>query len=193
MLKARTCWLFIGLAIQGLVAGCATTELWEEGKFAKFNEPARPPEFRLYSSAQRQDVLVHYVEERENGSRQWRAYWLNQNVARLRSRARPRFVSLQIGPDLTIVPVYATQELSTLATRPEMYALLASSPRGFSLYSGDRQLGAFELPVYEDSSGVWIQVLLTPFTLVADAAVIGCMVFIITLPWSAYAIAEAAG
>jgi len=192
MTRARTCWLLTALAIQGLLGGCATSEVWKEGKFARFHEPVSPLEIRLFSSPQRKDVLVGYLEEREDErSRKWRAYWLYQNVEKVNARNHPRFESFSEAKHLAEVPVYASREAAEGRPRPELYAVLTGRRNEFTLYSGERELGTFELPVYEDSSGLVKQILLTPPALVVDAIAVGCVLFILTLPYSAMAIADA--
>ena len=48
--------------LSSVVTGCVTSALWEEGRFARFHEPAAPPNLRLFESAQNQDILVQYDE-----------------------------------------------------------------------------------------------------------------------------------
>ena len=51
-------WWVLLTAQSVLLGGCATSALWEEGRFARYREPASQPNLQLYHSAQRQDVLV---------------------------------------------------------------------------------------------------------------------------------------
>src|SRR2546422_999205 len=105
-------WLIM-LATQGLfLGGCATSALWEEGRFARYHEPANPPNLRLFHSSQRQDVLVEYDETRDTDEAiRRRAYWLDRNAARLRDRSKPRFVSVKDTKNLTPIPVVAAAEV----------------------------------------------------------------------------------
>ncbi len=181
-----------GFTLQGLLSGCTTGALWEEGTFARYHEPTEPPEMRLYFSPQRKDVLVEYLDEREDEkSTQWRAFWLYHNVERVRARSRPHFEPLATGKDLRVIPVYATPEAAAPAReRPGMYAVLTGNKHEFILLSGDRELGTFELPVYRDASGRVKQVLLTPPALVADTAIIAGVLFVACLPALMQALAQ---
>jgi len=41
-----------------LLSGCATSDLWEEGTFANYHEPASPPNLQLFQSDRRKALLV---------------------------------------------------------------------------------------------------------------------------------------
>jgi hypothetical protein len=59
-------WLLALLTAQAmLLAGCATSKVWEDGQFARFHEPATPSNLLLFESSQRGDVLVEYDEWRD--------------------------------------------------------------------------------------------------------------------------------
>src|SRR5437762_943821 len=86
-------WFFV-LAVQSLwLSGCATHALWEDGRFARYHEPANPANLRLFHSKERREVLVEYDEGREDSdSIRRRAFWLEPNLPRLEERRKPRFV-----------------------------------------------------------------------------------------------------
>src|SRR5438105_11245111 len=80
-------------ALALLLNGCATPALWEEGRFARYHEPADSPNLRLFQSNQGPDILVEYDETREGSeSVRHRAYWLEPNAERLTDRRKPKFV-----------------------------------------------------------------------------------------------------
>src|SRR4051794_7870919 len=99
--------LFIIFAVHILLCtGCTTAALWEEGRFARYHEPADPSALRLYHGPQNNAVLVQYNESLESDdSIRRRAYWLNENISRLQERRRPSFVPLARAKDLDVLPV----------------------------------------------------------------------------------------
>src|SRR3954447_11488751 len=77
-------------ALALLLTGCATPALWEEGRFARYHEPADLPNLRLFHSKDGSDILVEYDEIREGSEAiQHRAYWLKPNLERLAARRKP--------------------------------------------------------------------------------------------------------
>lgn len=173
-----------GLLLAGpmLLSGCATKALWEEGRFARFHDPNEPPNLQLFYSEPRQDVLVQYVEVRDSDEAlQTRAYWLQENTARIAEHRMPRFVSAQQVQHLLTIPVVGPPGLPAPGASCSQYAV-ASRRGAFSLYRTNQALGSYELPVYEDASGKVKQVLLTPFAVVADLSIVGGVIAYWALP-----------
>lgn len=181
-------WLVFLGAAACLLSGCATSALWEEGRFARYHEPANPSQLRLFQSSQGQDVLVEYVESREdNGATRRCAYWLRPNVERLQNRQIPRFVSLERKQGLAAIPVLrsppALDGFLPAGLYAGLYAVASTNENGFTLYSASKELGSYELPVYRDGSGRTKQMLLTPLTVTADVTIIGGFLAVYFSPW----------
>ena len=158
-----------------LLTGCATSTLWETGQFANYHEPANPANVRLFQTTNSADLLVEYDEARESDERiQRRAYWLEHNFARVRSRRKPQFVSPSQYHALSPIPV------ANSAVSPEpasIYAILATNDQSFVLPTINQEKGPYQLPVYTDATGRTKQVLLTPLTVAADFTIIGGYLF----------------
>src|SRR5206468_5827092 len=96
-----------------LLGGCATSKLWQEGRFDRYHEPANPPNVRLFHSSQNKDVLVQYDEVREDDAAlSRRAYWLEQNINRLAAGRKPHFVSMANLQGLRPIPIAVTNATS---------------------------------------------------------------------------------
>ena len=180
----KTLW-FVLLATQAiLLSGCATSALWEEGRFSRYHEPATPPNIQVFYSRQSDDLLVRYDEVREgNESVKRRAYWLGRNGEPVRNPHKPRFVRMEAVHGLTPIPVLDTAtNLPPLETG--LYAVVSTNAQDFTLHSREKTLGSYELPVYPDASGRVKQVLLTPFAVVADLTIVGGVLVVVSLPSS---------
>lgn len=163
-----------------VMSGCATSALWEEGRFAQFREPAASPNLRVFQSHRGDDVLVCYNEVREDGlAMRSRAYWLGANHEPVENPHKPRFVSTRQPDGLVAVPIFSG--VPSNAPPAGLYAI-ATTTCAFALHSGEICLGNYELPVYEKSSGRVKQVLLTPFAFAADLTIVGGYLFL--LAWS---------
>lgn len=170
----------IGLGIIAItLAGCATKSLWEQGSVSAYNEPAPEARVRLYQARGKSDVLVVYEEfsERKAAVRT-RAYYLQENAARLERRRRPHFVGAQEARTLDPIRTQvATNEVAVL-TGPELAAVVSPNGRTFTLCVNGEKVGEHELPVYDDGSGRVKQVLLTPVTVVVDVTIAGGFLFL---------------
>ena len=176
-------WFLLLAAQVILLSGCATSAVWRAGQFARYCEPASPPDLRLFHSREGQDVLVEYSESREDDdSFLRRAYWLRQNEERLKQRRQPRFVSAEHETGLVSIPVLQPPAVPD-PTLAGLYAVASTNGSAFTLYSAGKEEGSYELPVYKDESGRMKQVLLTPPAVVADAVIVGGIVALATLPW----------
>lgn len=165
-----------------LLNGCATSALWEEGRFARFREPDQPSDLRLLQSDSSDDVLVMYRETSDTSEKtRARAYWLNQNVTRIQERRKPHFVSMRQARDLSELPLLSSSADAPSGAR--MYAVVSTNGTAdFSLYSQTGSRGTFQLPVYKDASGRVKQVFLTPFAVAADATIVGGVLAMWALP-----------
>jgi hypothetical protein len=177
-------WLLLAV-LAPLLGGCATGALWQEGRFARFREPATPPNLQLSYCTRVQDVLVQYDEAREQDTTiSRRAYYLHMNLDRVESRRKPRFVPPARAVGLAPVPIRESSLIPTEASALGLYELFATNGYEFTLLSTNTTLGSYELPAYADSSGRVKQVLLTPLAVVADATIIGGIIAYLTLPES---------
>jgi hypothetical protein len=159
-------------ALSCMMTGCVTSALWEEGRFARFHEPAAPPKLRLFESSQRQDILVQYDEWSDmNEKLKTRSYWLGQDLDSTSNPHKPAFVSASAGIGLQPIQIYEASAFLA-QTNVGLAAVTSWNPPGFTLYSGEKVLGSHVLPVYEDGSATTKKVLLTPLAVTADAAII---------------------
>ncbi len=160
--------LFAGLLLvlcTGL-SGCVTATLWEKQAFDGLNRPANPPNLQVYQTPK--DWLIEYDEANDkNESIRRRAYYLNENATTIHAHKPPRFVG--------------RPETATFAGTQ---ALISANGQQFTLYDGAVNIGTYEFPVYPAPSGRVKQVLLTPGTVVADAAIVGAsLVAIAGVEW----------
>ena len=176
-------WLLL-LAISTLLLnGCATPAVWNAGSFARFCEPANPPNLALFQSDSRKDILVQYSEMREEGSStQQHTYWLYENEERIKEKRKPKFISEKAAAGLIPIPLSTNQTPPEASNANARYAVISTNQYAFTLYSVGQEEGSFELPVYVDSSGRMKQILLTPPAILADAAIIGGIVGLACLP-----------
>jgi hypothetical protein len=143
------------------LTGCVTATLWEDKAFDGFNRPARPPNLQVYKT--QDDWLIEYDEGNEKNARiRRRAYYLNENEAAIATHKPPRFVP---GPKTASFVV--------------VNALISTNGQQFTVYDGAVSIGTYEFPIYPAPSGRVKQVLLTPGTLVIDAAIIGAGIAVV--------------
>jgi hypothetical protein len=170
-MKPQQC--FVPLAVTILSSGCATSALWENGQFARFHEPATPANLQFFQSGQRGAVLVEYDESREgDDSIRRRAYWLEPFCKPAKNPHKPSFVSVKAARGLSPLPV-VDSPAATPSTTAGLHAVVGTNGADFTLRSGERTIGIYDLPVYEDASGKTKQVLLTPLAVAADLTIIG--------------------
>jgi len=182
--KQSSC--FVPLAAAILLSGCATRALWENDQFARFHEPATPANLQFFQSGQREAVLVEYDESREgDDSIRRRAYWLEPGGQPVKNPHKPGFVSVKAARGLSPIPV-VDSSTATLSTTAGLHAVVGTNGTDFTLRSGERTVGVYDLPVYEDASGKTKQVLLTPLAVAADLTIIGGVLFVYCWPagWS---------
>jgi len=176
---------FVLLGTQAMLwAGCTTSKVWETGQFARFHEPAVPPNLRLFRSSQSQDLLVEYDEWLDSGRAcHRRAYWLEKNMERVHGRRKPTFVSLDTQQGLVPVPILESRDVSASVSADSLYAIASTDGQAFTLFSGSKRIDDYELPVYEDASGRAKQVLLTPPAVVADVTIVGGIIAVFYMPY----------
>ena len=160
-----------------LLGGCATSKVWEAGQFARFHEPAMPSNLLLFDSSQRGDILVEYDEWRDGDDKiRRRAYWLEQNTARLQAHRNPRFVRAPHDADLSPIPAVEAPPIGGEISAGHHCAIISN--QAFVLYSGENKIATYELPVYADASGLVKQVAITPIAVAADLTIVGGFLFV---------------
>ena len=166
------------ISVALFTAGCATQSVWEAGRFSQFSEPAPAPRLRLYHSAAEKDVLVVYdeISERDHAVKE-RAYFLYRNADRIEQRRRPRFVDAGLAKHFAPLPIALTPAPPPGLPPAGLYAVASTNRPAFALWSEGRSISSHELPVFLDRSGRVTQVLLTPVAVVADATVVGGVIF----------------
>jgi hypothetical protein len=151
-----------------LGSGCATKALWEEGQFARFHEPASPPNVELFQKGER--LLVVYDEETEDGERRKRrAFWADLDSEPPEQPFRPRFVRVNRVERLEGL------RLVSIGGAPAVtdFSAVTNYVQGFTLFKDGKEVWVYRLPVYEDNTGRMKQIALTPLTVVADLTIFG--------------------
>ena len=136
------------------LSGCVTATLWEKQAFDGFNRPASPPNLQVYKT--QDDWLVEYDEANEKNARICRrAYYLNESQTAINAHKPPRFVPTPTTGSFVVAN-----------------ALISTDGQQFIVYDGPVNIGTYDFPVYPAPSGRVKQVLLTPGTVVIDAAIV---------------------
>ena len=166
--------LYLPLLLILLVESGCTYALWTNGNLVNYKEPAPSPDLRLFKSKQGTDYLVVYKEYSERTDRfHGRAYWLNQNQSRVERRKAPIFAGRKQARKLTAVPVFYSMPQEEFTKG--IYAVCDTNQQSFALFSGNRQVGSYEFPVYQDKIGNIEKAALTPVALTADIATVGAI------------------
>jgi hypothetical protein len=129
---------------------------------------------RLFDSKRQNDLLVVYDEYSErNDGIHTRAYWLNENEMLVNQRQAPHFTNTHLMSKLPFVPIfYEPISSETNLTQP-FYAVVATNEQSFTLYSSNREINSYDLPVYNDGRGRVEKIALTPVAVIADLTIIG--------------------
>ena len=160
-----------------LFTGCETVEeysltyrLWDNGDLSKYNEPAPNPHLALLEPTNRADVLVQYDALGEKHTEiTRRSYYLWPNQARIAAGKKPRWVKPTAKGGTKAIPVISYEAASTNPPPEQMtYAVTTQEGRGFSLYRPTEPKETFDLPVYAETHGTAIRMVLTPFAVVGD-------------------------
>jgi hypothetical protein len=152
--------------------GCVTKALWENGGLEACREPASPVHLHLFGETNN-DLLVVYDEYSERSDKiKTRAYWLKKNQTRVNQQRVPHFASRRWQRHLPPVPVFDLIPAETNGTLT-LYAVVQTNQQSFALYSGNREIGSHDLPVYNDGRGKFEKIALTPFAVTADLTIVG--------------------
>ncbi|HEY6229116.1 MAG TPA: hypothetical protein VI282_18510 [Verrucomicrobiae bacterium] len=153
-------------------SGCATSALWEEGRFARFHQPAKPSNLELFKGKEQRVLVVYDEENEETGKRRRRAYWAETKILPPENPFRPEYVAIKRKKRLAPIPI------GTIPGPNDYSAVATNDMKGFVLYRDGRDLAVYDLPVYEDRSARTKQVALTPLAIVADLTIIGGVLFV---------------
>jgi hypothetical protein len=165
---------FLPLLLLTFGSGCATSALWNNPNLEDCKEPASPVNLHLYDAQQKNDLLVVYDEYSERSDKtHTRAYWLNENQSRVDQLRAPHFINANLAGNLPSVPVFYGSISNETNLAQTLYAIVATNNQSFTLYSGDRAIGAHDLPVYNDGRGRVEKVAMTPIAVTADLTIIG--------------------
>lgn len=147
---------------------CLTRKLWNHPAFEVRHVPAVNPALQLFEAPQRGDVLVRYDELTTwKDDIRPRAYWLQENLPRVTSGRKPRFVPLAAADKLTPIPI-ATTNLA-----PARHAIIDARDGSFALHAPNAPPQYHSLPSYPDTPARLQRLLLTPFAVAADAVQVG--------------------
>lgn len=157
-------------------SGCVTKALCDNGGLEAWREPASPVNLHLFDAKQKNDLLVVYDEYSERGNKiHTRAYWLNENQARVNQRHAPYFVNTNLSRDFSSVPVFYSTPGATNRTLI-LYAVVETNKQSFTLYFNDGEIFLHDLPVYNDGKGRVEKVALTPIAVTADLTIVGTII-----------------
>jgi len=159
-----------------LQSGC-TYALWTNDNLVAYKEPAQNPDLHLFESTRQKDFLVVYDEHSERTDAiHKRAYWLNRNQTRVERQKAPIFARRNQARHLNAVPVFYS--MPNVGLVKGVYAICDTNQETFTLYSGNREIGPYDFPVYHDHWGNVEKAALTPVAVTADVTVAGGIVAI---------------
>jgi hypothetical protein len=144
------------LLLLGVTGGCATQQSATNAGSDGWNTPAEKSNLRLFDEKSRGDFLVVYDEYSGlHDSVHTRAYFLNQNERRILQDRAPHFVSTNLATGFPTIPVLNQPPFSRTNQIQKLFAVMAVNEPVFTIYQGDRNLGSYQLPVYQDRKGVY--------------------------------------
>ncbi|HEV2694007.1 MAG TPA: hypothetical protein VG347_14020 [Verrucomicrobiae bacterium] len=151
-----------------LTGGCLTQKLWTESALDEWNEPATPANLRVFDAGVRKDFLVVYDERSgRHSTLRTRAYFLNQNLDRLREKHAPRFASPGLTNNFAALPLLHQFVIGGSNAPARPFVVSTTNTTSFAIYFPD---GAeeYQLPVYADNVGGYERAALTPLAVTAD-------------------------
>jgi hypothetical protein len=171
-----------------LLTGCETVEkysltyrLWDNGDLRKWSEPAPNPNLALFEATNGADVLVQYdaLSERRSAVKR-RAYYPQQNEARIAAGKKPKLVSLAVADGMKPIAMLPTQvAVTNLPPGLAAYAVLTKEGRGFTLCRPPQAAATYDLPVYAETSGTPTRIVLTPFAVAGDTVMVGAVAAVV--------------
>ena len=159
----RTVALMLTLCLTGCQSSL-TGQLWTSDRFHHVVRPVSGAEVEMFYSQQRKDYLLSY-ESDERFSAHRRQIYLGENVERLENQRKPRYAS---AARAELQPVPVNRGTNVLPAAVITDRLIVHTEQG--------EVGPFPLPAYDDGGETVLQVMLTPFTVVADLALVGFVI-----------------
>jgi hypothetical protein len=173
--------IFCPLLLMLSQSGC-TYMLWSDENYEAFHQPAPNSDLHLYESKKQNDILVVYKEQSERNEHiHTRAYWLNRNQIRVTDQAPPFFINKKTARNLPAVPVFDSMPTN----RHESFYAVFGTNQSFTLFSGERELGSYTLPMYDAERPVAEKIAFTPVTMTADASIAAAVAGIVFLIFEA--------
>jgi hypothetical protein len=158
------------LGVLTMLTGCVTPALWAK----KPHQPAEHPRLELALAKDGRDVLVCYDERMGQSPKvHRRAYWLFAHSTKVKNYHKPEFTSPATGNALSSIAVIDAPATNTPAATGYS-AVAGSNSRSFHLWQDGREVGVFNLPVYDAAplTPGW-RAALTPLAAAADVAIVG--------------------
>src|SRR5208282_1097398 len=115
-------------------------------------------------------VVYDEYSERSDGIHT-RAYWLNENQARVDQCRAPHFSNTNLMCNLPSVPVFYSTPRETNCTLM-LYAVVETNKQSFTLYSNNGKFSLHELPTYNDGKGRVEKIAMTPIAVTADLTIV---------------------
>jgi hypothetical protein len=171
------------LVIVGFGSGCATPALWG----IKDCSPAPQPHLAMAFASDKYDFLVTYAEKRGSTGKQVQtnSYWLFEYADNRPKNHRPTFVHDPDLAKLTPLPILMPKEALPETGYSARYFISEGSTT-FDLYHEGVDIGRFTLPNYSTGAqpANFTRVVLTPPAVIADTAIISCLVGIFAFAYS---------
>src|SRR5216684_8393092 len=113
----------IGIALL-LLNGCMTHRLWTGEMAQDFYEPSAPNRLVLLATPAKGDTLAEYDELSPwTDHPRRRAYFVNENLGRIKALKKPRFVSLTATNGLPVIPLYDSPVVTNSFGAATVYAI----------------------------------------------------------------------
>jgi hypothetical protein len=158
-----------------------THKLWTESALDSWNEPAPAVGLKLFRDEPQHRVLVVYDEYSERLEIiQTRAYFLKDGQTTNVIGIAPKFVNPKICKHLPAVPVYFSAPTNS---PPAFYAVAETNNPAFTIFSANKLAWTFSLPLYNDGTGRWKRIALTPVAATIDTSIVGAVAGSVWLYW----------
>jgi len=183
MRNSRALLFALSLALTVFSFGCATPALWG----IKQRSPAPQPRLVIQFSPEKYDFLVTYAEQEglSHKSAGTNSYWLFAYTDNRPKNHQPSFI--QDTNRAGLLPVPVIEPMDSAPTNG--YSVVSYSNQTFDLYHEGVDIGRFDLPTYstDRKPANFTRVVLTPPAVIADTAIISCVVGVVAFAYGGYA------
>jgi hypothetical protein len=173
--------LLLGTGCETVKKYSLTYRVWDNDDWCKFNEPMPNPKLALFEATNHAYVLVEYDAFSEKHSKVKRcAYYLDPNQANVYAGTKPELVKPLSADEMKPILVLSTQ--GALTNPPPglpAYAVVTKGGRRFTFYRSMESEATFDLPVYVETSGTPIRIMLTPFAMAGDTVMVGAVAAVV--------------